>query len=60
MAVIPSEFSFTPVEINGLVNFQKCMTDFTVHLGFTGPVPALTSQLLLKRSLADFSETTAM
>jgi len=34
MAVIQSELNFTPAEINGLVSFQKCTTDFIITLGY--------------------------
>lgn len=38
MTIILSQFTFTPVEVNSLVNF-------TVHLGLTGPLSAPASSL---------------
>lgn len=45
MTIILSVFTFTPIEVNSLVNSQEHRADFSVHHGSTGPLSTPASSL---------------
>lgn len=45
VTIILSVFTFTPIEVNSLVNSQEHRADFSVHHGSTGPLSTPASSL---------------
>lgn len=56
MTIILSVFTFTPIEVNSLVNSQEHRADFSVHHGSTGPLSTPASSLCITAPTSQLSD----